>query len=241
MGNWFGIRSKSTVEVLNDLCTKVTADSILTCTHVASEKELVEINNVTGNVNLSHIDLQQAVSVDIDCTMKATKQSEIADKVAEAIVQTAEAKGQAFLSLFGNTRSEAVSNLTNKIKNTISAKTSEELKARITQEQTVHVHNVEGNVVVTDVNMRQGATQVAKALMKTTTFSKVINDSASKIDQKSATEDKNPIAEIIKSIFQAPVLLLGGIVLGIVLLIILFKFGFSSSGKTQIITPTKNV
>jgi hypothetical protein len=221
-----GVSSKTTVDVLNEICTQVTMDSMMDCSGVATQDQMVSFQNVKGDVNISNVNMTQGVAVDLNCVMSANKQSDIADKVAAAIAQNADSKGQAVLSLFGNTKADATSNVKNQLMSRISANTSQELTAQINQQQTIVAANVGGSVVMTNVSMDQSARLVASSLMKTATYSAVINDSASKMDQKASSEEKNPIAEMIKavgSIFSIPVLILGGLVLGIVLVFVMIK------------------
>lgn len=237
--DWLGLgtTSKTTVDVLTDTSTRVTADSILSCTNVANQEQMLSFHKITGNVTIQNVTLSQGIAVDLKCVMDATKQAEIANKVAEAIAQEAESRGEAVLSLFGRTKSEASSNISTQIKNGVTANTTTEFETTVGQTQKITVANVEGNVVMNNVTAVQGATYVASALMKTSMFSNVLIDSANKIDSKSKTEEKNPIAEIIKSIFQAPILLLGGILLGIILVIVGLKFMFSSTSASSPSSP----
>jgi len=194
-----GVSSKTTVDVLNEICTQVTMDSMMECSGVATQDQMIAFQNIKGDVTISNVNMSQGVAVDLTCLMTANKQSDIADKVAAAIGQNADSKGQAFLSLFGNTKADATSNLKNQIMNRLSATTTEELKAQINQQQAIVAANVGGTVVMRNVSMDQSAKMVASSLMKTATYSSVINESANKMDQKSSAEEKNPIAEMIKA------------------------------------------
>lgn len=224
-----GTTSKTTLEVLTDIATNVAADSLLTCTNIATQSQILTFSRIKGDITLQGIELSQGTAVDIKCAMDATKQAEIASKVAEAIIQTAESKGEAVLSVLGNTKSDAISKLTSKFTNKISADTTTELKMLIGQNEEIAIDDVSGNVIMTNITMSQSSLAVASALMKTQTYSSVISETATTIDQHTKTEEKNPLAELIQSIFQAPILLLAGIVLGVILLIILVRFAFSSS------------
>jgi hypothetical protein len=221
-----GTSSKTTAQVLTEASTQVTADSILSCATVATQEQMIGFYNVQGNVTISNVDMSQGVAVSLSCVMEATKQADIASKVADAIAQTAESKGQAVLSAFGNTRSEASTNIQNQIMSNISANTSQELNVNVSQQQSITAANVGGNVVMTNVTMEQSSSIIAAALMKTSTYSQVINESAAKMDQKSSTEEKNPLADVIKAlggIFTLPIIIIGGIILGIVLIFVIIK------------------
>jgi hypothetical protein len=218
-----GTSSKSIANDLTNLCTKVVADSLLTCTGIATQSQILSYTQIKGNLNVQNINLSQGTSVDLKCVMDAVKQSDIASKVAESLAQAAEAKGEAVLSAFGSTKSAAISNLTTQIQNNISANTTADLETVLSQNQELYVNNVDGNVVMTNVTMSQSATEVASALMHTQTYSTVINATADTIYQKTSSQETNPIADIVSAMFQAPIMILAGLVLGVVLLILLFK------------------
>lgn len=225
-----GTSSKTTAQVLTEVSTQVTTDSIMTCTSIATQEQMIAFNNVKGDVTISNVNMTQGVAVDLNCVMDSNKQADIANKVAEAIAQQAESKGQAVLSALGSTKAEATSNIKNQLMTGISANTKTELDAQINQQQTISATNIGGSVVASNITMDQGATMIASSLMKTATYSSVINESATKMDQKSSSEEKNPIAEMIKalgSIFSAPVWILGGIILFIVVIVVIFKFATS--------------
>jgi hypothetical protein len=66
--------------------------------------------------------------------------------------------------------------------------------------------------------------------MKTTAYSSVINDTATKIDQVSKSEEENPIAGIIsavtKAVISTPLMFGVGIIIFIVIIILLLKLLF---------------
>lgn len=223
MGN--GPSSKTTVEVLNDICTQVTMDTIMKCTAVATQEQMIALK-AKGDITISDVGMSQGVSINMNCVMQADKQNEIKDKVSAAITQNADSKGQAFLSLFGNTKADAIANIKNKLTNTVTANDELDFKTQLSQQQTISAE-AGGNIIMANISMDQSAKIAASALMKTATYSTVINESANKMDQKASSEDKNPIAEMIKavgSIFSIPVLILGGIVLAVVLVFVMIKF-----------------
>lgn len=240
-----GTQSKNTASVINEIAVKVTMDSIMSCTTVATQSQLMELKNITGDVTISDVTMTMGTSLDVECIMEADKQNQINSQIANAIAQHAEAKGQAVLSALGNTKSEVVADIKNKLSNNIDANTRQELSAQIDQVQKVGVENVGGSVVIQDMSFEQSAQIVAKALMKTKAYSQVINETAAKIDQVTKTEEENPIAGIIDSIggvigqvgnaiskiFQGPVLIIAALVLGMIGIYIVIKLARAAFEK----------
>lgn len=238
-----GTQSKNTATILNDIAVNVSMDSIMSCTVAATQSQLIELKNIEGDVTISDLSMLQGNSIDVNCIMESDKQNQISSSISNAIAQYAETKGQAALSALGNTKSQVATNINNRLTNSINANTKQELTAQVDQIQTIGVENVRGNVVIQNMSLEQSAQLVAKALMKTKTFSEVINETAAKIDQATKTEEKNPIAGIIDSlggvvgkfgdaisdIFQGPILIIGALLLGVIGFFIVMKlfFGFS--------------
>ncbi len=215
-----GTVSKTTVDSLNEISIRAITDSILNCQSSATQTQLVDLQDIVGNITISDVNFTQGSNVDLNCVLDSNKKNEIAQKVAEAIVQSTESKGQAALSAIGNTKAEAVTGIKNKLLNEISAQTKQEIQANIEQRQGIKAKNIDGNLIIGNVSMNQSAEMVSTAMTKSTAFSKVINETAKAIDQKAKTEEENPIASIVNSI--------GGLFSNFVFLIVagMVIFGF---------------
>ena len=236
-----GTQSRSTTDILNEMAINVSMDSIMSCTSVATQQQLIELENIEGNVVISDVSMKQGASIDMSCVMKSEKQNQIATDVANAIAQHAESKGQAALSALGNTKSIASANIKTEIQQNITANTEVEMSAHIEQIQKIGVANVSGSVVIKNVSMEQSAEIVARALMQSSAYSSVINESATKIDQVTQSEEENPIAGIIDSVggvigevggaisgvFTAPILMIGALLLGLIALFVVIRFAFN--------------
>jgi hypothetical protein len=119
-------------------------------------------------------------------------------------------------------------NIQNNIMTNIKQTTTNDVSSNISQTQSIPIANVGGNVIIANVTMTQSAQIVATALMKTSAYSSVINDAATKLTQSSTAVSSNPISDIIKSVtgFLATTLgiclAIGGVVL-IIVLVVIFK------------------
>jgi hypothetical protein len=225
-----GTQSKSTYTQLTDIATEVSMNSVMSCTTAATQTQLLSLTNVAGNVTIDSIDMTQGSSVNVQCVMDANKQNEISTAVANSIAQYAESKGQAVVSALGSTKTAVETNIQTRIRNAVNADTTMQLNSNLTQDQAVTAKNIGGNVVIGKLTMNQSAQMVASALMKTTAYSSVINDTATKIDQVSKSEEENPIAGIIsavtKAVISTPLMFGVGIIIFIVIIILLLKLLF---------------
>lgn len=222
-----GTQSKTTAELLTEACVNASMDSIMKCANSATQSQLISLNNIKGDVTISGTSFTQGASINMQCLMDSKKQAEISNAVSNAIVQSADSQGQAVLSALGNTKAEATSNITNKLTTNISSNTSIEVTNNISQNQAISAANIGGSVVIKDVQMNQSASIVAKALMQSTAYSSVINESATKMDQTSKSKETTIFSEIGKmlgNLISIPVMIGGAILIVIILLILFFVY-----------------
>lgn len=195
-----GTSSKTTSQILHDIAVNATMNSVQSCATVASSNQMIALNNVKGNVTISGTTLTQGSSIDMSCVMHADKTADISNAVATAISQYADSQGQAVLSALGSTKAEATSNITNRFQNNINANTEVEVNNNISQNQSITADNIGGNVVIANVTLDQSARITAQALMQSTAFSSVINDSATKMDQSSKSKETTIIDTIVNGV-----------------------------------------
>ncbi len=245
MGQAQGTQSRTTVNVLNEMCTNIIMKSSLSCITQATQNQLMLIANVSGNVDLNNVNLQQGSTIDVNCLMSAEKQTEMAQSAASQMAQYASSQGEAALSALGTTVSDASTNIRNKIQNNIDASTETEIKSALTQNQMIKVVNVGGNVLAQNVSMQQQASLVAKAMVTSKAYSSVINDTADKIDQSAQSKETNPLAVIwgtvlggVGKIFSGPGFIIIVIAaLGIGGLLLFLRSGGSLSAFTTSAPP----
>lgn len=232
-----GTQSNNTSESLTQMSTKVAMSSILSCAGAATQGQILEFQNVVGDVTISNVSMTQASSVNMSCVMDSQKQSEIAGAVANTLAQFAQTQGQSVVSALGSTQSNVASKIKTQITNDISQTDSNQISTQISQSQKVSARNIGGNVVVKDLTMSQSAEIVAEALMKTSAYSTAINQVAAAVDQTTKTSEANFFAGIISSVGKAigsmmatPAIIFGVVVIfGLIFLFIFLKIVGSTS------------
>jgi len=224
-----GTHSTSTSSLLNSLAVNASTSTIMQCATAATQEELVQVQNVAGNVNISNVSMNQGATINLQCVMQTNTTTDIASAVSDAITQYANSQGQAVLSALGNTTSEVKSNIQNKITSNINQTTSQQMSANITQQQGITAANIGGNVTISNITMDQSAQVFASALMNTTAFASVINSVANTIDQTSASKETtifDSIAQALGTLLSTPIYLIGAGLLGVVAIFVIIKIAF---------------
>jgi 23S rRNA pseudoU1915 N3-methylase RlmH len=219
-----GTSSKSTSEILTQISVEASMNSILSCTSAATQSQLIELGYVAKDVIITGLTMKQSASVDSKCVMEAKKVADISTAVSNAIAQYAESKGQAVLSSLGNTKSEVVTKLTNDFKSRVDANTAQQMTSIVDQQQGTKIKSIGGSYVLKDATFEQGAQVTAQALMSTNAFSSVINETATKIDQVSKTQETTiftDIANAIKNFFLSAIGLIVAAAVFIVIVLII--------------------
>lgn len=217
-----GTTSKNTVESINSLAVHMMVPTIQTCATSATQSQIIQFKNVSGNLDIRNISFEQGVTIDMDCLMESRKFNHIAGSIGEAIAQQAESMGQAGLSALGNTRADVISKVINKVQHNVNGSTKNQIIGIINQTQSMVITNITGNVILKNLSMEQSAHLIAYALMKSSTVSDVVNEFSREIDQLAKSEEKNVLASIFDGI--AKIALVGFIAFAILFFIFL-KYG----------------
>ena len=219
-----GTTSKTTSEVLTDEAVSVSMKTIMSCALSASQSQLIQLNNVKGNVTITGTSFKQGASINMQCLMNASKQADISNAVAASLAQSANASGQAVLSAFGKTQSEATSNIKTMISSSINADTSMQVSTNLSQSQSITASNIGGSVVIANVSLDQSAQATSYALMQSSAYASAINDVANKIDQSSSSKETTIFGELANAIGTTVevVLIAGVLVSGAVVIFIIF-------------------
>ena len=218
-----GTEAKTTAESLTQVATDVATKTIMNCTSVASQSQMMNITT-QGSLIGGSLTQTQGVAVNLDCVMSASTQNQIANDVAAKLAQESAAKGDAVLSMFGGSEASAASSIKQNISNNISNTTQQDMKSQITQQQSMNVV-VGGSIIATDISQVQSASQTAKSLMQTSQYASVINDVALKMDQKTEATTTNPIASIISAfgeMFSKPMMIIAVVIVVMIVVALIF-------------------
>jgi hypothetical protein len=217
--------SKSTSEVMNEYAVDVVQRTIQNCTTTATQTQIMEVGYVGGDVDLSSSTFTQGASINMTCALSDQKTSEIANKLANDVVQFAESKSKGLLVPPGGTEAEIINNITNDIKTSLTQESVQNSAADTAQYQKIGFGFVEGNFVARGLTMSQTAEVIAKSIVDTAMIQTIINDVSNKVDLTTSTESTGAETAIAEGLFG----MLGAWaygVIGVVIVIALLLFGF---------------
>lgn len=217
-----GTTAKTTTDIITEFSVAIAQKTVNECVTTATQEQVVGANWVRGDVVISDVLMRQNVSIDSSCVFSAEKQAKIQTDVANKIAQFAAAQGQAVLSLFGKTQSEAATNIRSAFKNSYSQSEIQRSVALTSQKQGFDFGVVGGSFIMNNVTMEQSARIVAEGIMTSSSYAEVINKVGTAIDQETKAEEKNPL-NFIKDIFQGmsttTAIIVGAIALVIIIMI----------------------
>lgn len=222
MGAGQGVIARSTTDVLTEVAVNVVQRNIQECATNTQQLQEINIEYVAGDINLSGLTLRQQAAIDAECALRASRQNEIQNDVAEAITQELEAQGQGFLSLFGRTRTEAENTIRQFFTTNITQEDLQRTMTQISQIQRINIAGISGNVIIEGATLDQSARIVAEGIVSTEAYSGAINEISRQIDTVAETREENPlgfITDIVQGITGTTGLIIGGIILFIILLI----------------------
>jgi hypothetical protein len=195
-----GTQSKTSIAVTNQTAISSITQNIMQCVSTATQNQLIGAGFVGGNVDISNVTLSQGTAINTSCVMQSNVQSSITADLGTALAQAAASAGQAALSAFGNTQSQAASNITNRLNIAISNTNLQQDFNNATQNQNIEFGVVEGNFIMHNVTISQTASVVAQNLLNTQAYSSVVGTVANTIQQSANASEANPIAGIIDAV-----------------------------------------
>lgn len=235
-----GTESKTTVNILTDICINVVQQNINNCVQAATQQQIIDASHASGDVVISGVNMTQGAYVNMDCVMTSTLQSSIQSDMANAIAQYAETQGIAVLSALGKTKSEAVTNIQQIFSANVTQTITQEAVMQSLQLQKIDASYSGRNVTITDVNMSQGLEMTAKAILQSAGYSKAISEVSNLIDQTAKAKEENPLqvfADMLKNIVTSWIFLIVGLaVTGAVVAIFFFRYLFTTPGGQLMIT-----
>lgn len=236
-----GSESKTTINALSEQITNIASDTVQSCVTTTSQDQLINIVN-TGWKLTSNINVEQQTQVSSSCFSDLNKQTELQNKIQNAIAQSSTASGVALISAFGASTADATANLRNRIVNNITMSNIQRNYNEIRQNQQVTYSNA-GVIGFDTVNVTQGAKVFAAATLQQLDRAGIFNDIANAIDQKATATTENPLDFIAKivgsvgSVLMQPIILfilfIAVICLGIVFVMYGGSSMFSGSTTTQ--------
>lgn len=234
-----GTVSKNNLETLNQIAIDVTQQTTSRCVTTSTQQQLIEATNVAGDVVIEGSTLSQGSTIDMECLLSADTQSKIQSNIANEISQYADSQGQGMISALGSTKAEASANIKNMFESKVKLETLQESITKSMQVQAIRATNVGGNFVVRNVNMSQLASVVAKTIIKSTSYSDVINEIANKLDQKATAKEDSPLKPLTDMIGgvagSITWIIIGVVAVAAVIVVVLIYYLFSSGVASEIV------
>ncbi len=238
-----GTESKTTISALSEQISTIASETVQNCVVNTSQDQLINVNN-TGWKWSSNINVEQQTEVSSTCFSDLNKQTDLQNRIQNAIEQASTASGVALLSAFGKDSASASTELRSLIRSNVTMSNIQSNYNTIRQTQQVTYSN-SGIVVFDTVNVTQGAKVFAAATLQQIDRSGIFNTIQSHIEQTTEATSTNPLDFIAKAIgaignvFSQPIMLF---ILLICLVIVggiaLAYFVFSGPSSTTTATPT---
>lgn len=175
--------SKSSLTALNDSAMSVCNQSAQKCVGITAQEESVEAKDVKGDVKISGVKQKQSTTVNMKCLFSNDTQTSIQEAIADDISNKATTKGgDLFTSALGKTKSDVKTAVLNIFKSNVDVSSMQQQVSKTLQEEKVEAKEVDGNVVISDIDQDQTTDLVVKAMFENTGYSKSVADIADKID-----------------------------------------------------------
>jgi len=226
-----GSKAKSITKVVNDNAINIVQRSINECKGSVSQSAVINIDTIEGNVEIGNWSSDQVATVKTDCLMEAKKQGEIQQKLAQMLAQEAHARGVAGAGWMSNTKSTTIANIKNKFETNFKQEDINRAISLSTQEVGFRATTVEGNFSVGNIDWTQSTEVIAKGILNSESYSKVMNEITTDIEQKSTATETSIFSGLGMGMW-----LLFGFIAIIVIFVLMFG-GMSSSQQSNIIFP----
>lgn len=215
-----GSSSKSTVQKLTDIATKVANSNIQHCVTMATQEQLLDIDNDGGTMILGNISQKQGVSINMECAMSTETQNQIQNDLASQISAAVNSSTGDFTS--GKSKSVSDVDIKNILSTNISNENLSEEMTSSTQLQKLRIHNGPGGTVIASgVSQEQGSQMIASAMMTTGQYSGALNKIADTIDVTAKSESKgifSSLFDMLGSMFNSWTMMIAGIVIAVIFL-----------------------
>ena len=212
-----GSQSSTVISSLSEVCSNIAMSTVQSCEIQSQQDQTIDISN-SGLSLFSHYKLEQTTDISAQCFSDVQKQTELQNKLVDAISQHTTSDNVALLGAFGSSVSAARANLTNIVKNNITMENINKSYTAIRQTQTLKATN-SGVIGYQAVELTQGAKLFAAATVSEIDKAGIFNTIANSIDQTSAAKQTNPldfIANIVGKVGEVAgmgVLLIFGVVI----------------------------
>jgi len=208
---------KNTVEEITDIITNVIISNASTCGVTSVINQEVLLGNVGGNV--SGIDFNAQIVVNLDCLQSATNDAAIQNDIALKLSQFAKSKAETGLVIGilskSQSESENISRLVTKISNNIKIDNVKKCVSSIIINQKLQTGDVVGDV--SSISLNVSSSTIAKCVQTDTSVSSSITELATEIEQSG---EANALAGLSSAALLGMLFI---VVIVIIILAILFR------------------
>lgn len=219
-----GSNSKSVVNLTSEIITRVSIKiGARYETSIKQDQKTVIVNN--GFSFWDSTNMKQSSTINSQAMMQSNVSAELKNELFNELKNAATTEGIAVLDAFGNTRSEAETNMKQTIDSTVQISSILETVNKIEQNQDFARFN-NGVSIYASLDQIQGAEIFAEAVLKSFNDAGVFNKMENNIESNAATKTTNPLAflvDIIKGITATPFMIIGGVILIIAAIAIMVR------------------
>lgn len=193
-------KSKAAVQSLSEQISSIASSTVQSCV-VTSEQTQTHDTVNNGWSFWTTVKLNQQTDVSSTCFSDTTKQIDLQNKIISAITNASTAEGVGLVSAFGASKSAAVTNLTARIKNSITMSNIQRSYNSIKQSQSAKYTN-NGVAMFTSIELVQGAKLFAAATLKEMDTAGIFNDIGNYVDQQSSAKTSSPL-DVFSGLFDS--------------------------------------
>lgn len=193
-----GSSSKTAINNLSEQITNVAMSTVQSCEVSSVQSQSINASN-SGFRLWGNYKLEQTTDISAQCFSDVQKQTELQNKIIQAISQATTADNIALIGAFGRSNAEATANLTNIVKNNITMSNIQRSYNSIKQEQTANFSN-SGVVLFDSVSLTQGGKIFAAATLSELDRAGIFNTIQTNLDQSATATMANPLDFIAKTV-----------------------------------------
>jgi len=200
-----GSSSKSTITKITDIAFNAVNKNVQSCVGSASQTQLIKVQNVHGDVNLSGTNQKQGVSINMKCIFSNDMQNQIQTQIASAITNQSKSMSGDFTAV-AKSSSDTETTIKNILRTSIHNETLSEQVASSIQAQTLSLSDVGGSVTAIGFSQEQGAKVVSQAIVDTSQYTGALHKISDHIDSKAEAESKgvfNSMFDMLGSLFNS--------------------------------------
>lgn len=220
-----GQESKAKSKIVTEIITDVLIRDTLNCSQLIQQEQGLNISG-SGNV-IDGLSMKQAYYIHTECMQSIKRTTDIQNEIAQKIQQAAEAQGEVIVSALGRERSKVVSEIRNKISNTINKESITSCVSTINASQIVNVSG--NNNIVKNVSMEQHTKMVRDCMQRLADRTNLVNQLNLEQTQTASAKEAG-LFGWMQSGYGTIVLI---VIVGLVFLYIFLKTGGSGPGRMR--------